>query len=99
LGAWTQVYRALEHGAAKQACRRIGGKGFPAPIEDVARGFAQLQELRHRADYDPLYTTSKEEALDQVDYAEWLIDRLLRSRRRDRKAFAVWVLMRPPREG
>ena len=51
--AWTQVYRAVDHGTASKKCKKLEEMGFPAEIVDFADLFVQMQEKRHRADYDP----------------------------------------------
>lgn len=51
--AWLQVYRALEHGVAKNACKEAKTKGFPPEIVEFAEAFVTMQEERHTADYDP----------------------------------------------
>ncbi len=57
--AWRQAYRALDHGEVKSKCTRGPGKPildnhFPQAIRDFARQFVKMQEIRHKADYDPL---------------------------------------------
>jgi hypothetical protein len=52
--AWNQVYRALDHGAAKAACENKTTMGkFPQSIQDFANNFVQMQIKRHDADYNP----------------------------------------------
>ena len=49
---WHQVYRALEHGKAKRACRQQEAmRAFPTQIHSFAKAFADLQGARHEADY------------------------------------------------
>ncbi len=36
--AWTQVYRALEHGPAKNACKELRNLGFPAALGSCGVG-------------------------------------------------------------
>ena len=62
VGAWkpypafSHVYRSLDHGRAKTILdaerKKIGGEEAIRTIGDV---FTDLQEKRHRADYDPGY--------------------------------------------
>jgi uncharacterized protein (UPF0332 family) len=92
--AWVQVYRALEHGFAKNACKEARNLGFPVQIIDCANEFIDLQEVRHAADYDPEARFSRAEALDWVARAEAAIAKLRMTVRRDRKAFAVQVLFK-----
>lgn len=58
--AWSQTYRALEHGFAKSQCKNNEVlRKFPKAIEDFANAFVTLQEKRHNSDYNPLATFSK----------------------------------------
>jgi uncharacterized protein (UPF0332 family) len=92
--AWSQVYRSLEHGFAKNACKQVASLGFPQSLRHCADAFVRLQESRHKADYDP------DERLDLVDvlFAIWLaenaISQLRSAERRDRRAFAVHLLLK-----
>ena len=57
--AWRQAYRALDHGEVKRKCMQGPGKPildthFPRSIRDFARQFVKMQEIRNKADYDPL---------------------------------------------
>ena len=91
---WVQVYRALDHGLAKNACLRARNLPFPAEILDFASTFAMLQEERHKADYDPNARYTRAEALRLIAEAETSIRRLRSARKADRRAFAVLVLLR-----
>src|ERR1019366_6311415 len=51
--AWTQVYRSLEHGVARNACKAAANTGFPNGIVNFADTFVSMQEERRSADYDP----------------------------------------------
>lgn len=49
------VYRCLEHGRAREICKRIPAD--PASSAEAARvaiAFVELQEARHQADYNPV---------------------------------------------
>lgn len=91
--AWVEVYRGLEHGATKKACQRARRVGFPQEIKDFADAFEQLQEARHAADYDPIVRLSKVEALGYITLAEDSIASLKQVIRKDKVAFATWVLI------
>lgn len=56
--------------------------------------FGQLQEERHRADYDPAVTYTRMEAGNIIRVADEAIAALKRAPRRDRRAFAVLLLLR-----
>jgi uncharacterized protein (UPF0332 family) len=92
--AWTRTYRALDHGFAKNACGEAANLTFPPEIVDCAKEFIELQEVRHKADYDPGARFTRAEALDWVSRAETAVERMRTAPRRDRKAFAVQLLLR-----
>jgi Ion channel len=64
--AWLQVYRALEHGVVKNACKQASSKGFPAEIIKFAETFVTMQEERHTADYDPQSVYTRPEVIALV---------------------------------
>jgi hypothetical protein len=92
--AWTQAYRALQHGEAKNACLQVRRLGFPAGIVACAEAFVLLQERRHSADYDPNHRVVRADALSAIGYAQSAIEALISAPRKDRKAFAVLLLFR-----
>ena len=92
--AWRQAYRALEHGTARQRCRRIEIlQRFPAEIRQFADKFVDMQQKRHTADYDPEAVFSKDIVAGDIVAVEEAISRFLRASIRDRRAFAVYVLL------
>ena len=92
--AWRQTYRALDHGPAKKACEQAPNLGFPRTLIAFAEAFIDLQEERHRADYDPWARYSRAQALDYVNLAQQAIRDLRSAAHSDRKALAVLLLMR-----
>jgi uncharacterized protein (UPF0332 family) len=92
--AWSHVYRALDHGFAKNACREAANLSFPPGIIECAKEFIELQEIRHKADYDPGARFTRVEVLDWVNRAESVIMKLRAAPRRHRKAFAVQLLLK-----
>ena len=93
--AWTQAYRAVSHGTAKKQCKdRSVMERFPTEIQDFAAKFVELQENRHRADYDPSSRFTREGVLTEIVTAEIAVRQLQNSAVRDRRAFAVWTSMR-----
>ena len=93
--AWNQAYRAVEHGETKSRCRDKGVMdAFPQSIRYFARHFVRVQELRHEADYDPAISFTPQEVIRVIDETEAMIDKLMNSELRDRKAFAVWITMK-----
>ena len=92
--AWRQAYRALQHGTARNRCeRRSMMEKFPRDIRDFAELFAFMQIQRHRADYDPDGYFYKDVVLYLVDEAADRIGRFGRVSVKDRRAFAVYVLL------
>lgn len=67
---------------------------FPTEIQDFAAKFADLQEKRHRADYDPSSRFKREVVLTEIAAVEIAVRQLQNSAIRDRRAFAVWTSMR-----
>lgn len=47
------IYRSLEHGLAKNRLRSIEAKEIGSHVLAIGTSFAQLQEARHAADYNP----------------------------------------------
>lgn len=81
-----RMTRAFGHRAMKESCEWVAGRRRPSkiprevrglveslrhtPIEDLAASFCDLQEARHRADYDHLARFSKAETVSHIDEAE-----------------------------
>lgn len=96
--AWLQVYRSFDHGVAKNAC--TGKKTiekFPQDIQDFANLFVTMQEKRHAADYDPSTRLLKSAVENDIAAAELAISTLRTVPIKHRRAFAAWVIFRPPR--
>ena len=92
--AWRQAYRALQHGTARQRCERqsIITK-FPESVQDFAERFADMQKKRHYADYAPDATFFKSDVIQDITDAEDVIRCFNSVPARDRRAFAVYVLL------
>jgi hypothetical protein len=82
-------YRALEHGQTRDRCKKLGQNPlpnaerdffgwqcFPSELRFFASSFLNLQELRHRADYDPDTKFAIQEAQEAVDDARKAIANL-----------------------
>lgn len=94
--AWHQVYRALEHGNAKNRCRKKSMiQNFPKEIQDLADTFVTLQDIRHRADYaldgGRYY---KSNVIAQIDAAESVIGEFEQTDRLHRLDFVAHVLFK-----
>lgn len=90
--AWRQVYRALQHTFAADACRNQNMlKKFPAGIQDFAIQFATMQEKRNLADYDPHQRYLQSDVITDIALSDAAIKKFSRAPISDRRAFAVWV--------
>jgi len=93
--AWRQVYRALEHGVAKDACRNGAFMSkFPKDIEDFGNMFVALQEKRHNADYDPEERFYRSSVIQDINAAEHAIAKYEKTAIKDRRAFTAYVLFK-----
>ena len=93
--AWHRVYRALDHGKARDACRQQAARRtFPKEIRVFANAFDSLQEARHRADYALDSWFSKRDVLAIIHTAEDAIGKFEQAAGRHRRSFAVHVLFK-----
>ena len=91
--AWVEVYRGLNHGVCQKACGEANKVNFPKCIKEFADAFQQLQEQRHRADYDPDARFGKTDAETMYEFAKLSIASLRSASSIDKRAFAAWVLI------
>jgi hypothetical protein len=91
---WSRVFRALDHGPAKNACTQIAGIGISPEILDFADTFLALQEERYLPDYDPASHYTREDALNLVAQAEAAVRHLRTASRADRRALAVLAMFK-----
>jgi len=74
-------------------------KQFSDEIQDFANMFVQMQEKRHRADYDPNERLSKSAVSNDIDACRAAIEGLQKTSLSERRAFAAHVLLKPlPKE-
>ena len=93
--AWRQAYRALEHGYARQRCRQARSeRRFTVEVQILADYFPVIQNLRHQADYDPDRIFVQQEILSTVAEASARINIFHSAAPRERRAFALYILMR-----
>jgi len=93
--AWHQVYRALEHGTAKDRCKNSAMiKKFPREIEDFANTFVTFQNKRHDSDYDPSASFSKSSVISDIILVERTIKKFKAAKISDRRAFCAYVLLK-----
>ena len=93
LPAWTLTYRALDHGFAKSRIQS-GLTAFVPAIRNFGRVFTDLQNWRHRADYDPNAEFTRADAVRLIDRAAAAIVGFEAVDATERKAFAAHVLFR-----
>jgi hypothetical protein len=91
---WSQVFRALDHGPAKNASVQLANAGVGPEIVGFADAFLVLQEERNKADYDPMSRYTREEVTDLIERAELAIRLLQAAPRADRRALAVLALFK-----
>ena len=92
--AWHQAYRALQHGTARSRCNNLGMiQRFPVEIQQFARQFVHMQRKREDADYDPSLTLEQAEVITDIENTEQYIAQFDAAPDRDRRAFAVYVLL------
>ena len=97
--AWEQTYRALEHGHARNQCRNTSVIArFPQEVQDFAGWFVEAQRYRHYADYAPVTAFTRTEVVGMVDTTEGIIAQFNAAPTRDRRAFAIYALLRVRRE-
>ena len=93
--AWQQVYRGVDHSHAK---RQFGNSEalnrFPIDIQTFANAFVRCQIERHRADYDPFQRYSRQQVLDLIEDTETALRNLRSAPLADRRAFAVWAILK-----
>ena len=90
--AWSRIYRGLNHGPARRNLLQDRGL-FSPQIRRFTEVFTQLQDLRHRADYDPTRTFTLPQALDWIDRAEDAIESFMQTDADERKMVAIQSLV------
>ena len=92
--AWLRVYRALQHGTARDRClERNAIANFSAELRGFAQVFADMQPLRNSADYDPDAEFSRNAVIQYINESENAIRLFPNASITDRRAFAVHVLV------
>ncbi len=60
---YARVYRAIDHGDLRNRLNETRVRSISSNIGKFARAVIQLQQERHRADYDPFHKASKADAI------------------------------------
>ena len=71
---------------------------FPQGIRDFARQFVKMQDIRNKADYDPLESFTRSVVLQLIQETRAAIEVFENVPSRDRRAFAVFVLFKLRRD-
>lgn len=92
---WVRVYRGLDHRQVRQQCRlgRVPGD-FPSAIRRFAAELAEMQGLRHQADYDPSAHFFKSDVREYLGTASRTIEAVQTATVAERRALAIHVLFR-----
>ncbi len=103
--AHTIVYRAFEHRRMHTACREasrqqldaklsttLGFASFDANLRSGASAFVELQDRRHRADYDPNYAITTSETKSAIDLAETAIAAFSGADKEQFRLFLIFLL-------
>ena len=90
--AWSRIYRGLTHNMAKRNLRQDRHL-FSPQVQQFTDAFAQLQDQRHSADYDPNGTFTLSQTLDWIDRAESAIEIFMQTDANERKTVAVQTLI------
>ncbi len=92
--AWQQAYRALQHGTLRARCDNSRMMGtFPAEIQKLGEQILYMQPKRERADYHPSETLEQPSVILDIEETEQRIHDFRQANERDRRAFAVYVLL------
>lgn len=92
--AWVRVYRAVNHGDAKNAFKSKAVLGLDTGVKDFGVAFITLQEQRLAADYDPSASFTRNEGLAAVDQATIAASRLMTTSSDNLRALATYVLLK-----
>ena len=66
---------------------------FPTKIQDFADLFAAMQDKRETADYNPAGSFEQSAVVEDIDLSAEVITQFRQAPERDRRAFAVYVLL------
>ncbi len=96
---YVMAYRSVNHDWLRSLCEQLRGRSkakkhphapgadFFGDVERFAATVAELQELRHSADYNPEFTTTVEEVRIRIDEARKAVSSFRRASEAQRVAF------------
>lgn len=93
LELWVQAYRALDHRQARDRLTSYRRHVSVPEIRNFANAFANLQEQRLAADYNPLIVFSRREVVRLIDLAEAATDAFVNITARQRRLLATHLLV------
>ncbi len=92
--AWSRVYRGLDHATARRELLR-NRQEFSVPARSFADWFADMQEIRHAADYDHSANVTVDQARAWLNRTESTILDFLQTSVNERIFVATLTLIRP----
>jgi hypothetical protein len=105
------VYRSVGHRSLRRLCEDVVKEtlpgrysrfapegGFGPDLQFFANSFAELQDRRHLADYDPLFRATRSNTVLTVQRGRDALGRFRDANRTLRRALLILVLF-PPRQG
>jgi hypothetical protein len=109
--SYRTLYRAFDHTRMKRMCDDLNVQdlkrsyanaiGLSRPSDDIrefARGFAELQQGRHEADYNPVVAQSKVDSFSLVQLAENTIGAFHRIPQQHQNAILLYMLTEMPKQ-
>lgn len=93
--AWLPVYRYPDHGPAKQRCMETAKHGFPVAFVRYALIFADLQQRRIDADYNPVLAVTQQDAEAAISTSEQTMALFDAERPDHQRAFVLFLCLRP----
>ena len=93
LDLWIQTYRALDHGQAKNRLLAYLRQSSITEVRDFASEFANLQEHRLAADYNPSSVLTRSQVVRLIDRAEAVTQAFRSLPARPRRMLATYLLV------
>ena len=91
---WVHAYRALDHGSAKELLGKYRLKSnIHTDIRAFATAFANFQEQRHDADYDPRKVFTRPEVARLIDRMETAVSAFWNAPPSDHRELAAYLLL------
>lgn len=91
---YARVYRAIDHGDLRNRLNETRVRSISLNMGKFAAAVVQLQQDRHRADYDPLHPVIKADAITIVSLARNAITTFEASAANEQKACLTFLLFK-----